>query len=359
MMESFLPPPDDWLVAPARAQPGRTVALLGGDGIGPEVTEVAATCMVATGAPLELVRPPHANTFPAESKEICRRADAILFGACDKASIPVLRFLRWELDTFANLRPVMTLPGVPARTGSVGTRLVIVRELSEGLYPSREGELADLNRHWPEFRDRMGRPLPKAGKFALRVITEDAVRRVARCAGELAAARRGRVCVVTKANVLLQTDGLFLEVAREELARFSGVTCDHLYVDDAARRLVTSPERFDVILTSNLFGDILSDVAAEAMGGLAMAPSAALGASNAYFEPVHGSAPDIAGQGVANPSGAILSAAMLLRYLGHSDAARRLIQALVNTIAKGVRTPDLGGSARSQDVCDAVCGFLR
>jgi isocitrate/isopropylmalate dehydrogenase len=251
----------------------------------------------------------------------------------------VFRFLRWGLDTYANLRPTLSLPGVDAITGGGRTNLVIVRELTEGAYPPREGDLAELHRRWPEYRDLFGRELPREGKFSLSVTTEDATRRLARYAARLAAHRRalgvspGHLTIVTKANVLKQTDGLFKEIAESE-GRAAGVSIDHLYVDEAARRLVAVPHELDVIVTNNLFGDILSDVACEAMGGLPVAPSASIGDGCAYFEPVHGSAPDIAGKGIADPSGAMLSGAMLLAYLGFEAEARRLFGAVHSALTK-------------------------
>lgn len=353
-----------------------SVLAIGGDGIGNEVVAAAVQCLKALGTPLQIIEPPHGKqtvqtegtAFPAALREQCRTADAILFGACGDISNEILRFLRFGLDTYANLRPTRSLPGVPLASGirPVGWKadLVIVREATEGFYPGREGELAEFNIRWPEFHDRLGRPLPNEGRFALRVITEQASARIGRYAALLAARRKkqgvgpGRVTVVSKANVLRHTDGLFHAICEREAKAIDGLTVDHLYVDEAARRLVARPESFDVIVTTNLFGDVLSDVAAEAMGGLPLAPSAGIGDRYAYFEPVHGSAPDIAGKGVANPTGAILSAALMVAYLGHDTEAERLERAVAMTLQEGPRTADLGGSASTAHFTEAVCQAL-
>jgi isocitrate/isopropylmalate dehydrogenase len=349
-----------------------TIALLGGEGIGPEVVEAAAATLRALLPEATFVRPLHGEAaiaatgspMPQETQEICRNADGILFGATWKHASAVLRFLRWGLDTYANLRPSRSRAGItsPLRRDAP-VDLVIVRENVEGEYPAREGELAELGRRWPELRDSLGRPLPADGRFAVRVVTEPNVRRIAAQAARLAHKRKehgrpGRVTIVTKANVLKQSDGMFLQLAEEVLAS-AGVPYDHYYVDDAARRLVACPESFDVILAPNLYGDILSDVAAELVGGLGMAPSACLGEGASYFESVHGAAPDIAGRGIANPLATVLSAAMMLEHLGLEAPSRALEGAVDRLLADGAPlTPDLGGTARTSDVVAALIARL-
>jgi isocitrate/isopropylmalate dehydrogenase len=343
------------------------VVALGGDGVGPEVVGAAVRVLRASEAPVALIEPLHgeaaanvnAPIFPPELREQCLAADAVLFGAAQSVSIPILHFLRWEMDTYANLRPVLTLPGVPHATGHGATDLVLVRELSEGPYLAREHSLTELLERWPGYSDRLGRALPSNGYVSLSVTTERATSRIGRYAARLAGHRKrigcsdGRVTIVTKSNVLPLSDGLFREICDRECRALGGLTVDHLYADEAARRLVVRPEAFDVIVTSNLFGDILSDVAVEAMGGLPLAPSAGIGDGHAYFEPVHGSAPDIAGRGVVNPTGAILSAAMLLQYLGHPSEARAIVRATHSALcADGVCTADTAA------LSDAICGRL-
>ena len=192
----------------------------------------------------------------------------------------------------------------------------------------------------------------------LRVITGAASRRVAHTAFRLARTRRGRCTVVHKANVLRQTDGLFRRAVREVAAEYPDVALDELLVDTAALRLAQQPEAFDVLVTTNLFGDILSDLAAAHIGGLGVAASANVGDDRGLFEPVHGSAPDIAGRGIANPTATLLAAVLMLRHLGEHDAAARLERATEATLAAGIRTPDLGGTATTADVCHAVSAAL-
>jgi isocitrate/isopropylmalate dehydrogenase len=358
-----------WGLAP-RPRPAhetRTLVALGGDGIGPEVVGAAVQVLRATGAPLVIHEPVHgaaagADAFPAEARALCDASDAVLFGAAEVASVPILRYLRWSRGVFANLRPSAPI------IGSVATspcNLVIVRELSEGLYPAREGELAELARRWPEFRDRLGRALPADGTFAIRVVTEAASRRIGRFAARLAVHRKatgtgpGHVTIVSKANVLRQTDGMFHAMCAEEIhAVDPSLGIDHLYVDEAARRLVRSARTFDVIVTTNLFGDILSDVAGEVAGGLPLAPSSGIGEDFAYFEPVHGTAPDIAGRDVANPIGAMVSGAMALQHLDCTAAAQRIMTAIATTLERGIRTRDLGGEADTAAFTEAVCRAL-
>ena len=195
----------------------------------------------------------------------------------------------------------------------------------------------------------------------MRVITEKASDRVARVAARLATQRReqgvgsGKITIVGKTNVLKQSDGFFEEVARAAISDVdSSLNVDFLFVDEACRRLVVMPETFDVILTTNLYGDIMSDVASEIIGGIAVAPSASIGESTAYFESCHGSAPDIAGQGIANPTATLLSGAMMLTYLGFQEGAQRLAKATYRAIGGGTRTRDLGGSATTSEFTDAV-----
>jgi isocitrate/isopropylmalate dehydrogenase len=370
-----IPDPLMWVLPGGRVASEARVVAIGGDGVGPEVVAAALECLAVIAPELRVSRPVqgaeaiarHGNAFPPELEAELAGADAVLFGAVDTErghARPVLHFLRWVREAYANLRPTATLPGVPALTGRRGCNLVIVRELTEGMYPGREGDLAQLATGIPEYRDRMGRALPAEGAFALRVVTDQASRRIGAYAARLAAHRKslrvspGRVTIVTKQNVLPRTDGLFRSACEAEIAAVGGLEVDHLYVDEAARRMVAQPDSFDVVVTTNLFGDILSDVAAEAMGGLPLAPSAGIGDGWAYFESCHGSAPDLAGKGVANPAATILSAAMMLTYLGLVDAGHRLVSATIAAIASGVRTRDLGGSAGTAAFTAEVCRRL-
>jgi isocitrate/isopropylmalate dehydrogenase len=370
-----VPDPSMWVVPGARRAKDARVVAIGGDGVGPEVVEAALQCLAAAAPELRVEKPVqgeealtrHGSAFPPELKDALSRADAVLFGAVDTErghARPILQYLRWGRISYANLRPTATLPGVPALTGETGCNLVIVRELTEGLYPGREGDLAQLSAAMPEYRDRMGKALPAQGAFALRIVTEAASRRIGAYAARLAAHRKalgispGKVTVVTKQNVLPRTDGLFRAACEAEAAAVGGLEVDHLYVDEAARRMVAMLDSFDVVVTTNLFGDVLSDVAAEAMGGLPLAPSAGIGDGWAYFESCHGSAPDLAGQDMANPAATILSGAMMLVYLGLPEPAGRLVSATVSAIADGVRTRDLGGKAGTSAFTAEVCRRL-
>jgi homoisocitrate dehydrogenase len=328
------------------------IVFIPGDGIGREVIPAVADILRPLLPRARFVEAEagfgayeqHGMPLPDATLDACRDADAILFGAVttppdipDYRS-PILR-LRKELGLAANLRPVRSLP-IPA--SRPGVDLLIVRENTEGLYSgieevSENGERATT----------------------LRVITGAASRRVAHTALRLARTRRGRCTVVHKANVLRQTDGLFRRAVREVAAEYPDVALDELLVDTAALRLVQQPEAFDVLVTTNLFGDILSDLAAAHIGGLGVAPSANVGDKKGLFEPVHGSAPDIAGRGIANPTATLLAAALMLRHLGEADAAAQLERATEATLAAGVYTPDLGGAATTVDVCRAVSAALQ
>ena len=301
----------------------------------------------------------HGSAIPEITQEACRKADAVLFGATWKHCRTVLRFLRWGLDTYANVRPARSRTSARAIGRADGVDLVVVRENTEGEAPAREGDLAELARRWPELRDALGRSLPSTGAFAIRVTTEEACARIARAAARQAIERKtrgrpGRVTIVTKSNVLARTDGMLVEIASRILSE-AGVETDQLYIDEACRRLVTSPQSFDVVLTPNLFGDIMSSIAAELVGGIGVAPTACIGDRHAYFEPLHGAAPDIAGKGVANPIATILSAQMMLAHLGLGDTAARLERAVSRLLEEGEHlTPDLGGSACTDEVAAEI-----
>jgi homoisocitrate dehydrogenase len=328
------------------------LCVIEGDGIGREVIPAAVTILSATGFPFEATYARagwecFAETgvaLPEETLEAIHSCDAVLFGAITSPlykvegySSPILE-LRKQLDLFANLRPCRSWP-IPTSRPDVD--LVIVRENNEGLYVRRErsdGQTA----------------------VAERRITRQGSARIARVACDLAMGRLGRdgqrrLTIVHKANVLPQTCGLFRQVALDVAAGYPELVVEDLLVDTMALRLITDPERFDVIVTSNLFGDILSDEAAGLVGGLGLAPSANVGTNGrALFEPVHGSAPDIAGRGIANPIAAVLAVAMLLDHIGQCRRALALRQAVEQVLALGPHTPDLGGSATTEQVTAAI-----
>ncbi len=332
------------------------LAALGGDGIGPEVTEEALRVLtaVAPAADLELEIERHLvgsaafdaglAPLPAETLAACRAADAVLLGAVGDPRhdhLPpserperALLELRSELGLWLNLRPAWALAALagasPLRSSkTAGARILVVRELGGGIY----------------YGQPRGRETTEDGSRRARntmVYDEHEIARTVRAACRLAQDRSGRVCSVDKANVL-EVSALWREVATEVGAEFPDVSLEHALVDSTALRLVTHPNEFDVVVTANAFGDILSDVTAALGGSLGLLPSASLGDGGvALYEPVHGSAPDLAGRGVANPTAAILSAAMLLRHSAdRSDVAAAVERALESVLADGYRTPDL------------------
>jgi 3-isopropylmalate dehydrogenase len=332
----------------------RVVVLLPGDGIGPEVLAEAAPVLQEAarqaGIDLDLAAHPVGGEalercgepLPGETLRAAREADAVLLGAVGdprhdreppgKRPEQALLGLRRGLGTYANLRPVRFHPAFEAASilkpeVARGADLLIVRELTGGLY-------------FGEPRGVDGRGEARRARNTM-VYTAGEIRRVARVAFEAARGRRGQVTSVDKANIL-ETSRLWREVVDETARDFPGVRLEHLYVDNAAMQILSRPRDFDVILTENMFGDILSDEAALLAGGIGMLPSASLGEGPGLYEPVHGSAPDIAGQGVANPLGAILSVALLLRHsLGLPAEAARVEAAVARALQDGARTRDL------------------
>ncbi|MGZ4281932.1 MAG: 3-isopropylmalate dehydrogenase, partial [Gaiellaceae bacterium] len=317
---------------------------LPGDGIGPEVAREATRVLDAFGLDWEeyvfggaAIRAT-GSPLPDETLEACRRAEAVLkapvgdpeFDAADVRPEQGLMRLRSELDVFANLRP--------ATQGEID--ILIVRELVGGLYYGARGTRED------------------GTVFDTCEYHPSQVERVARRAFELAAGRRGHLTSVDKANVL-ETSRMWRRVVNEVAAGYPGVEVEHMLVDNAAMQLHSHPTRFDVIVTENMFGDILSDLAAAVTGGLGLAPSASLGEHPpGLFEPVHGSAPDIAGKGEANPTAMLLSTALLLEHgLSRPEDAQRLRDAVARALAEAP-TPDVGGTATTSELGDAVLSHL-
>jgi isocitrate/isopropylmalate dehydrogenase len=334
------------------------VVVIEGEDAAPEAVRPTVALVDRLGLPLDWIHPTvedHDATVAAIDA-----SDTTLFGATSGRSVRALFHLRWGKGTYANVRPARWLPGYRSPLARPdGIDLVVVRENLEDLYVGIEGDLADA-----PGRDRGRIPLDVPGRFALKVVTESGAERVARFAFELArrrkaAGRPGKVTCAAKYNMLPGTDGLFRDVARRVAAAYPDVAFETFIVDDFARRLVQSPHDLDVVVLPNLYGDILSDVAAGVIGGLGLAPSGCYGDGYAYFESAHGSAPDIAGKGIINPTATILSAAMMLEYLGFEPAARRLASAVERVYADGRRlTPDQGGSATTLEFCAAVERYL-
>ncbi len=335
-----------------------SICVLPGDGIGPEVTDCTRRvldALTANGGPRFTydTQPAGHGTFldgghamPEATMTAAKAADAVLLGAMDVAQIPPgggdpLGQLRKDFAVSASVRPSRAIAGVPSPADDIDC--VVVREVTEGFYSRIEYKVGD------------------DAACAVRVITRAASAKTARMAFEQATARnkQGRVTAVHKIGVLKLTDGLFLDAAREVARDYPEIEFETRNIDACAMELVREPAHFDVILATNAFGDILSDIAAGLAAGLGLAASGCIGERWAYFEPVHGTAPDIAGRGVANPCATILSAAMMVRYLGESASADAIDGAVADVLAAGeVRTGDLGGKATSTEMTDAVIGAL-
>lgn len=329
------------------------IALVPGDGIGPEITDATLLVLDATGVAIEWARVDVGEAalarglpvLPPEALEAVRAAGVALKGPVGTPvggghrSVNVS--LRQALDLYACVRPVRNIPGVNSRFQ--GVDLVIVRENTEGLYSGLE---------------HMVTP---GVTVSLKVVTEKACDRIARFACELARKQgRQRLTAVHKANIMKLTDGLFLECTRRARAAVPELAYDELIIDNCAQQLVLRPERFGVLVMDNLYGDIMSDLAAGLVGGLGVAPGANQGDAAAVFEPVHGTAPDIAGKGWANPTAMILSAAMMLEHLNEPDAARRVRAAVDRVLGQGIAaTRDLGGSASTLEYARAVAQRVR
>ena len=341
------------------------IAVFAGDGIGPEVTREAVRVLEALGLPgLELAEADvggvaykrHGHPLPQETLAVARASDAILFGAvgdpdCDNLERHLrpeqaILGLRKELGLFANLRPAKVFAGLedfsalrPEVAGAID--LLLVRELNGDVYFGEKGI-----RTLPDGR-RQG--------WDMMSYAEDEVRRIAHVAFRAAMTRGNRLCSVDKANVL-ETSQVWRDVMIEVAREYPAVELTHMYVDNAAMQLVRNPGQFDVVVTGNLFGDILSDQASMCVGSIGLLASASLGeGSFGLYEPIHGSAPDIAGKGLANPMATILSAAMLLRHsLGLEAEAARIEAAVAKALADGIRGGDLGGSHGTAAIGDAV-----
>ena len=330
-----------------------SVTLIPGDGIGPEVADATVRAVDATGVKIDWERveltaevimkagqvlPPH----------LLESLDRTRIGLKGPVATPigggfpsVNVALRKKLDLYANVRPVRTLPGVKTRYMDVNIDMVIFRENTEDLYSGLEHEVI------------------KDVVESLKIITRYASTRIARAAFDFAKLGRKKVTAVHKANIMKLSDGLFLRCCREVASEFPLIEYKELIVDNAAMQLVMRPETFDVLLLPNLYGDIVSDLAAGLVGGLGIVPGANLGETNAVFEAVHGSAPDIAGKGIANPTALMLSSVMMLKHVGEKEAASRLQTAIEAVYLEAKHTTsDVGGTATTSQFTDAVINKL-
>ena len=320
------------------------IAVVPGDGIGREVMD--ATLMVLDGLGIDFdyvygeagdeCLEKTGTALPDETLEIIRNADACLFGAAGETAADVIVKIRQEMKMFANLRPVKSYPNTNSLFENID--FMIVRENTEGMYIADEEQYTD------------------EGAVARRIITRKAEERIIDYAFKYAVENnKTKVTAVHKANVLKKSDGLFKEIFYEVAGRYPDIATEDFYVDATAMYLITQPQNFEVIVTTNLFGDILSDEGAGLVGGLGLIPSANIGEDAALFEPVHGSAPDIAGQGKANPIAMMLSAVMMLRYINENEAADRFEEAILKVLNDAnILTGDLGGSATTTELAEAV-----
>jgi isocitrate dehydrogenase (NAD+) len=344
------------------------VTLIPGDGIGPEVSEATRRVLDATGADLEWVVE-HAGaavleregeTLPERVLDRIRASRVAIKGPITTPvgtgfrSVNVA--LRQELDLFAAVRPSRSLPGVPTR--HAGVDLVVIRENTEDLYQGIEFErgspqAAELRK---ELGRLAGREMAEDAGFTIKPISVTGARRIVRFAfGYVRANGRRGITLGHKASIMRFSDGLFLRTGLDEAAANHGVPFEAMAIDQLSMRLTREPERFDVLLLPNLYGDILSDLCAGLVGGLGLAAGANLGWEYAVFEPVHGSAPDIAGKGVADPIAMILSGALMLRHLAEHDRAAAIERAVDRVLAEGeVRTADLGGASSTDEVAAAI-----
>ena len=333
----------------------QTIAVIKGDGIGPEIMD--ATLMVLdalnVGLRYEFVDAglsayektgellPEATLAAITKYKVALKSPLTTPVGEGFSSINVA--LRRKFDLYANVRPAISFPNTKSRYENID--LITVRENTEGAYI---GE---------------GQSLSEDGETALltQKITRKGSERIVRYAFEMARAiGRRKITVVHKANILKSTSGLFLKVAREVAAQYPDIECNEMIVDNTCMQLVMRPEQFDVIVTTNLFGDIISDLCAGLVGGLGLAPGANIGMDCAIFEAVHGSAPDIAGKGIANPCALLLGAVQMLEHIGQVDAAKRLKQAIIDTMTdKDHLTPDLGGSGSTQSFAAAIIKHIK
>ncbi len=372
-----LPPPFASLQRPyaARATAPPTVCVISGDDAAPEVMRPTVEILRSLAPDIRFVEAlsgrealeRYSEAFPDETRAAIDHADCTLFGASGGPSRPILWYLRWGKETYVNVRPVRWCPGYrspmlhPERID-----YVIVRDNLEGMYPPREGHIAELSALSSRNFWWQAPPLRKEGAYAVRVCTDEQMQRVAIAACEMALRRKaagyaGCVTFGGKYSILPRTDGRFRTIVAETVRTHASLSYQEYLIDDLARRMVAAPETLDVVVLSNEHGDILADVASGSIGGLGLSPSACYSEPHdksgvyAYFEPVHGSAPDLAGKGVINPTAMLLSGAMMLDYLGYVEQARYLETAIEEVYREGtVLTSDQGGEASTMEFVEAV-----
>lgn len=333
------------------------IAFIKGDGIGPEVSyaaeQVLSSASKRFGFDVEIVNVEAGDSclekrgvaLPKDSLEKILNCEALLKGPVGSTAMDVVVRLRQILDVYANIRPVKNYPTI--NSVKQGVDFVIVRENTEDLYKGFEFEVNDFT-------------------VALKVISRKACERIAKFGFELARKRRKKILIVHKSNVLRVTDGFFAKICREVSKLYPDVKYSEMLVDACAMHIIRAPEKIDVLLTLNMYGDILSDEAAQIVGGLGLAPSANIGDKYALFEPVHGAAPDIAGKGIANPLSMILTVKMMLDYFGDKKndyrmkkASQAIEEGVISSLKNDVKTPDIGGNSKTKDVTAYIANFVR
>jgi 3-isopropylmalate dehydrogenase len=324
----------------------KRIVVIPGDGIGREVMDAAMLVLEELDLPFDYIwmdagddaEKRYGKALPDETLEEAKKNDAVLFGAAGETAADVIVKLRFELETFANIRPAKSFPGVKCLYDDVD--MIIVRENTECLYKGLEYEVDGVT-------------------IATRIITRKASERIIRYSFELARKEgRKRVTALHKANVMRKTCGLFRDIFRGVASEYPDIESNDYYIDAACMYMVTNPQHFDVVVTTNMFGDIVSDLAAGLVGGLGLAPSANIGERHAIFEPVHGAAFDIAGKGIANPTAMILTATMMLRHFGYIEEAKKIERAVEAVLAEGKTTPDLGGKLKTMEMAEEIARRL-
>ncbi len=354
----------------------KKVCVIKGDDTSPEFVLPTVEILDGMGLGIEFLWPltgeeaiqkyGEGHGFPDEAKQAVDDADCTLFGSASGKTTGAIAYLRWGKKTYANFRPIKWKKGIrsPLKNPE-GIDFVIVRENMEGLYPGREGDIRQLEPL--TITDRMTGGIldtTMKGKFALRIITEKNTKNIARAGCELAVERKagggkGKVTVACKYNMLTQSDGLFRQIVEETVKEYPELIFDQVIIDNFAQQMIINPYQYDVVIMPNEHGDVMADGAAGLVGGLGLAPSACIGDDYAYFEPVHGTAPDLTGKNIVNPTAMILSAVWMLTYLGFKEAADRLESAVYRVYAEGgPLTPDMGGSATTNRFCEAVASKL-
>ncbi len=346
----------------------KVVAVIEGDDAAPEAMTPSVALLQDLNLDVEWTYPPvgnagiHGSTFPDTARDMIDAADATYFGSTSGSASRALMYLRWGKKTYANVRPARYFPNAntPLRNPD-GIDLVIVRENLEDIYLGCEGDLSALPDELFSRHARVPVNTLGDGRYAVKGITRQGTEQVVRFAFDLARTRSerldrpGKLTCTSKYNILPQTDGYFREVATDIAPDYPDVQFETLIADDFLCRLTMNPTQFDVVVMPNLYGDLFSDGAAGLVGGLGLAPSGCYGTDYAYFESAHGTAPDIAGLNIINPTATLLSGAMMLEYLGYTDEGATLSQAIANVYREGVvLTPDQGGTASTSEFVQAV-----